>query len=1100
MTTDLSFITNEGNNKLVNRFSKLLNDTDFFYCLVGYFYSSGFYTLYKSLENTKKIKILIGINTDKKTFDLMQCGINSTISSKSISFKEAKERFLENVINEMDYSEDGVNVEEGIKKFIQWLKSGKLEIRVYPKSKIHAKLYIMGFKEDDRDVGRVITGSSNFTYSGLVDNLEFNVELKNRADYEYALNKFNELWEQSVDVSEEYVNTVNSKTWLNDNITPYELYLKFLYEYLKERINLDLTDNFDNEGYSPESFMDLKYQKDAVLDAKLKVEEYGGVFISDVVGLGKTYITTMLIKQLGGETLVIAPPVLIDEKNPGSWNNAFYDFGISRSRFISRGKLDDAFEYGLENIKNVVIDESHYFRNEYTDIHEKLFRICSGKRVILVSATPLNNKPMDILSQIKLFQNVHNSTLPNPKVRDLEKFFKKLDSRLKGVNRRENKEEYMKIVQQNAKEIRENVLKYLMVRRTRKSIEKYYKKDLEKQGLKFPDVQDPVLVYYEFDKKLNDIFEETLSLIINGLKYSRYTPLLYYTGKAFDNRIIQPQKNIAGFMKTMLLKRLDSSFYAFKQSISRFIKYYEKFIDGYNSGFVYISKKHLVKTLDYLESGDIDKVEKLIEEGKLEKYPVEDFKEELIIDLKNDLKKLKYIDEMWRNVNYDPKINKLIEILNKDNILNNNKIILFTESAETGQYIGDKLKEHGRNDVLVVSGVNTSTGALRKKIIENFDGKSHIKKDEYNILVSTEVLSEGVNLHRSNIVINYDIPWNPSKIMQRVGRINRVDSKFDKIYIYNFFPTTKVNENMGLKEAAEAKIRSFIEMLGNDAKLLTDEEVKSFDLFSRLNSKESIIGGDDEEGDYELEYLTFLRDIRDNNKELYEKIKRIPKKSRTARKYTYNSNNNYNNSINSNNSNNSNNSLITFFKKGKLRKIYITTKDNNNNNTVKELDFYEASKILKCSPNTKKEKINKEYYELLEKNKKGFVKIFEEEPVMSKIKKGRNENKLIKIIKAIIKNERRLTEYNIEYLNNVITLIEIGGVSKNNVKNILNNIERLKKGNINCSNSNNLMFKIYTEIHNGIPSDLFNKLEFKSSANIEGPMEIILSEYLIGGK
>ncbi|MDK2791103.1 MAG: hypothetical protein PWP15_1623 [Methanothermococcus sp.] len=1066
MNTDLSFLTNEKGNKLVDRFSILLKDTKFFDCLVGYFYASGFYALYKSLENTEKIRILVGINTDKKTFDLIQEAAGD-IKKYRLSFKEVKENFSESIISEMETSEDSCTVEEGIKKFIEWLKSGKLEIRVYPKAKIHAKLYIMSFKEGDRDKGRVITGSSNFTRSGLVDNLEFNVELKTRSDYEFALNKFNELWEDSVDVSEEYVRTVNKKTWLNEDITPYELYLKFLYEYMKEKINLDLTDEFESK-FRPDNFMDLKYQRDAVQDAKLKLEEYGGVFISDVVGLGKTYIATMLVQQLGGETLVIAPPVLIDERNPGSWKNAFYDFGV-RGRFVSRGNLDMAFEYGIENFKNIIIDESHYFRNESTEMYEKLFRICSGKRVILVSATPLNNKPMDILAQIKLFQNVHNSTLPNPKVRDLEKFFKKLDARLKGVDRRKDKEKYMKIVQENAKEIRENVLQYLMVRRTRKSIEKYYSKDLEKQGLKFPEVQDPKPVYYEFDEKLDSIFEETLNLITKELKYARYTPMLYYKGREFDNRIIQPQKNMAGFMKTMLLKRLESSFHAFKMSINRFIGYYEKFIAGCEDGNVYISKKHLSKVFEFQENDDEESIEKLISEGKVEIYPIKDFEPKLIDDLKYDLEILKHIKEMWSSVDEDPKLDKLIDILETDDVLKDNKVIIFTESEETAKYLERELNPLFNNKVLAFSG--TSDNSLRKIITENFDGKSKVKKDEYMILISTEVLSEGVNLHRSNVVINYDIPWNPSRMMQRVGRINRVDSKFDKIYIYNFFPATKINENMGLKEAAEAKIRSFIEMLGTDSRLLTDEDIKSFDLFSRLNSKETVIGED--EDDPELAYLAYLRDIRDNDKELFDKIKNLPKKARTAKKH----NENYN-------------SLITFFKKGKMRKIYQTTPEG-----VKELDFYKAAEILKADIDTKKMKIGMDYYAHLDMLKKEFNKVFEEEHVISKIKirRSRNESKLIKLIKAIKQNERRLTDDDVEYLDRVLKLIEIGGVSKNTIKTILDNIKKIN------NNSGMLdLFKMYNEIKKGIPYDLFQKLEFNSSANIEGPKEIILSEYLVG--
>jgi hypothetical protein len=417
--TDLTFITNLPGQTLKDRFNALIKDTRFFDILVGYFYVSGFYAIYKSLENTEKIRILIGISTTKQTYDLIEKG-------RHLSQKETKELVEEEIIKEFEESEDKKEIEEGILKFVEWISTGKLEIRAYPERNLHAKLYIMTFKEGDRDVGRVITGSSNFTQKGLVENLEFNVELKNRSDYEYAKKKFEELWEKSVEVSEKFVQTIKNKTFINDSITPYQLYLKFLYEYFKEE--LDNTQNLDN-SYLPENFKNLEYQRQAVLNAKKIIEEHGGVFISDVVGLGKIYMTAMLVSRLGGNTMVIAPPSLLSRSNPGSWENVLRDFHIP-FKAISIGKLGEALEeINLREYKNIIIDESHRFRNESTKTYEKLAEICRGKRVILVSATPYNNSPEDISAQIKLFQNPRKSTIPG--ISDLESFFKKLEDRLK---------------------------------------------------------------------------------------------------------------------------------------------------------------------------------------------------------------------------------------------------------------------------------------------------------------------------------------------------------------------------------------------------------------------------------------------------------------------------------------------------------------------------------------------------------------------------------------------------------------------------------------------------------------------------------------------
>ena len=1063
MTSDLTFITNEEGQDLVSRFTTLIKDTRYFDCLVGYFYASGFYSIYKSLENTEKIRVLIGISTSKETYGLIQESRQVVQQKLYSSHKETKEEFVNQVVAEMGESRDSADIEDGIKKFIEWLRNGKLEIRVYPTETIHAKLYIMTFKEGDRDIGRVITGSSNFTKSGLKDNMEFNVELKNRSDYEFSLKKFNELWENSVDVSEKYVETINEKTWLNDEITPYELFLKFLYEYLKEKINLDQDELY--RAYLPENFMDLEYQKDAVRDAKMKLEEYGGVFISDVVGLGKTFISAMLAQQLDGRSLVIAPPALLDKETPGSWPNVFCDFGVRQTDFESIGKLDKILSRGVDKYDNIFIDEAHRFRTESTQMYDNLFNICRGKRVILVSATPLNNTPLDILNQIKLFQNAHRSTLPNPKVRDLERYFKSLESKLKGLDRKDDKEEYLRIIQENAEDIRENVLQYLMVRRTRSSIKKYYTKDLKTQKLKFPEVKNPEPLYYEFEEELDKTFNKTLKLIINDFKYSRYTPLLY-----LKEDITQPEKisqrNMGRFMKILLLKRLESSFFAFKQSIDRFIYSYSYVIDEYNKGQVFVSKKHINKIFEFLENDDDAAIQKLIEQEKAEKYQSKDFIPDFIKDLEHDLKILKEIAAMWAKVNQDPKLDKFAEVLSKDNILKKHKVLVFTESRETAEYLERKLKSRLHKKIMAFSGDSSEYG--RTRVIENFDAnlKKSRQKDDIRILISTDVLSEGVSLHRSNVVINYDIPWNPVRMMQRVGRVNRVSKNppFDEIYTYNFFPVAQINKNISLKEAAESKIAAFIEMLGNDAKLLTDEEIKSHDLFTKLTSKE-ILTGEEEEPDPELEYLIFLRDLRDNKQQIYEKIKRLPKKARTAKKCDGDTN-----------------SVLTFFRKGKLRKIFLSK-----GSSVDEIDFIEAAEILKSSITTKREKLGKDFYKHLETNKHEFLAIFtEEDEELRRPSSGSHEAKLIKTILAIIKSPE-FTDYNEDYLYEVLRLLREGGIAKATIKRILKEIKEETRP-----------LKILARIKTGISPNVFQGTFAKNAANIAGPREVILSEYLVG--
>jgi len=1062
--TDLTFITNEEQKNLKSRFQALIKDTRLFDCLVGYFYTSGFHAIYKSLENTEKIRILIGISTSRQTYELLTKAKNSQQQALQFSHAETKQAYEELVEQEMEDSEDKREVEEGVAKFIEWIKNNKLEIKAYPSQNIHAKLYIMTFVEGDRDVGRVITGSSNFTYSGLVENLEFNVELKNRADYEFAKERFDELWKDAVDISEKYIQTIQEKTWLNPNVTPYELYLKFLYEYFKDELSQTEELLF---RYMPQDFKKLEYQEQAVLNAKKILEEYGGVFISDVVGLGKTYISAMLAGQLDGRTLVIAPPVLLDKTNPGSWPNVFSDFRIPAD-FESVGKLDVILRGGTEKYKNIIIDEAHRFRTETNITYEKLAEICRGKRVILVTATPYNNSPKDILSQIKLFQKARRSTIPN--LPNLEGFFNGLDRKLKKLDRKSDYSEYIRIVKENAKEIREKVLKYLMVRRTRTEISKYFADDLAKQNLKFPDIDDPKPLFYQLDETENKIFNETIELISNKFTYARYTPLLpkYYKG-SIDQLEEQSQRNMGKFMKILLVKRLESSFFAFKKSIDRFISSYEMFIKEFKKGHVYTSKDYANKIFEYLENDDDEAIQSLIDEGKAERYDSKDFTEDFIKDLESDLNILKYILSKWENIKRDPKLLTFLDELSTNEILKN-KIILFTESKETAEYLATNINKKFGNITLCFTG--GSGEATRDKVIENFDAKVRHPKDDYHILVSTEVLSEGVNLHRSNVVINYDIPWNPTRMMQRVGRINRVDTKFDKIYTFNFFPTEQSNDQIKLKEAAEAKINAFLTLLGGDAALLTEgEPVGSHELFNRLISKKTL-SGEDETEESELKYLQMIKDIRDKKPELFEKIKRLPKKARAAK-----------------NDIEHQNSLVTYLRRGKLQKFFIADEKSP---IARELDFMSAATIFESTSDDKNQKIPEKFFDLLDKNKEAFVLATTEEMVEPIKRRGQDSAaQLLKILKATLKNTQQFTDEQEQYLKQVLVQLEEGGIPKQTAKETLKALNALKQDLINP-------LKVLATLQSHISERFLQQHYAEQNPRSSGKREVILSMYLTG--
>lgn len=1030
--SDLTFFTNEEGQSLLSRFKATLKDTQLFDVLVGYFRTSGFYQLYESLEPVEKIRILVGLNVDRETYDIMQ--YHELLGMLDFeSHQKTKKQFQQNLKNEIETSnENDHHLEIGIKKFIEFLKTEcenqehekstggngkKLEIRAYPSKNIHAKVYIGRFYPDDRDYGFVITGSSNFSESGFIANREFNVELRKQMDVKYAENQFNTLWKESVDISDDFIDTITKKTWLNDEITPYELYLKLIYEYLEEDINL--ADEFD--PFLPDGFMKLKYQSQAAIQAKKILETYNGVFLADVVGLGKTFITALLLQQLQGRTLIVCPPVLKDY-----WKDSLFDFGIRSFEVESLGKLEHIIKRGLERFDYIVVDEAHRFRNENTQSYANLLDICRGKKVILVTATPLNNTVDDIFAQIKLFQAPKNSTIPG--VPNLEKFFNGLKTKLKKVEKTDP--QYKTLIKEVSNEIKKSILRYVMVRRTRTDVVKFFKGDMEKQGLVFPDVDNPQQIIYKYEGKLETVFNETIKYL-HLFTYARYTPLLYYVGnKVLSEFEKQQQRNIGGFMKGILVKRLESSFFAFRQSIDRFIDSYERFIEMYNNGTVYISKK--VNVYDLLDNDDIDKLESLVAEDKASKYDSNDFRKEFVEKLEFDLQILKVIKALWAKVDRDPKLEQFILELKTTKALKKNKLVVFSESKETGDYLYNALIEEFPNQVMFYSSIGgrhtnktlTSNHAISRDIIkDNFDPNRKEKSDDLRILIATDVLAEGINLHRSNVIINYDLPWNPTRVLQRAGRVNRLGSQFSSVHIFNFFPTTHSDEHLGLEINITNKIQMFHDILGEDAKYLTEgEEIGSQELFNTLNSKQAYTG-EGEEGDSELKYLELMRDIRDKNPDFFKIIKELPKKARSGYvKPKLESN-----------------QLFTFFRIGKLKKFY----QNNNGNST-EITFFDAVHNLECTPLTKRANIPDDYYHLLQTNKARFEldSTIGNEPLEAS--GGRSNAKYIenRLKDKVFKNCKTFTDTDEEFIEGVKNMLANGTIAKRTAQDIKKEFEK----------------------------------------------------------
>lgn len=1045
------FFTNEPEKDLYTRFTKILqSNTQFFDVLVGYFRTSGFFKMKDAMEEVEKIRILVGLNVDRYTVKIIDAA-KEEIKYERRTEKEGKEFLAGDLEKEFAKAPEEQHVEDGVRTFIEWLKSGKLEMRMYTEAPLHAKVYIMRKDQATSDtLGSVITGSSNFSAAGLQNNLEFNVELRDDDDVKFAEEKFEELWVKGVDIRDAYIEAIENRTWLKGDITPYEIYLKTLYEFFKEEINADKDKLAEN--IMPDDFMRLQYQIDAVVQAKKILDAHNGVFISDVVGLGKTFICAMLAKTLKkGKKLVICPPVLVDY-----WQKTLLDFDVAAT-VESLGKLDKILAKGVDEYAYVFVDEAHRFRNDKTEGYSKLFEICFGKKVILISATPINNYTSDIQNQLYLFQPKHNSTIVG--VKNLEGFFRKLKKNTASLDK--DTQEYMDQLRVNSEEIRDKILRHVMIRRTRGEIEEYYGKDLEKQGLSFPKLGSPQQIAYTFDDETDAAFTETINAIKN-FKYARYKALTYLKDPSGYETMIVGAQNMGGFMKGILVKRLESSFHAFRGTLGRFIESYEQFIDMLDGGEVYISKK--TNVYDLMDAGETEKLMKMVEEEEAQHFKSKAFKASFRRDLNDDLNQLRYLRDLWDEITTDPKLDQFKEELKSNSKLQGNKIIIFTESKETADYLEQELKAVYGDKVVSFSG--ESSAILKTKIEQSFNPKyADEGKDNYDILITTDVLAEGINLHRSNALINYDLPWNPTRIMQRVGRINRVGTKFDEIYVFNFFPTAQSSKHMSLESRILEKLQAFHDTLGEDYKYLSDDEVISAQgLFDGLNKS---LDDDGESANPELAYLTAIRGIRDNDVDLFERIKKLPRKAKTGRQSDL---------VEAE-------STITFIRKGGLKTFYMSDGTN-----AEAMSFIDAIKYIQCEPDEPKVHVSKEYYVHSKANNDAFDNATKEDEIVTqeKTRMTGNEASALKTLKAM-KREKKFTDEQEEKIRRMIEAYENGNISKAYTSSIMKELKDAAD-----------LMEAYYIFENIIP-DKFLSDRQELVIKHEGEKQVILSEYLVPG-
>lgn len=914
-----SFITNK-EKFLSDIINGILPKTDAVDILVGYFYYSGYMQLSENLKD-KQIRILVGLDIDlhiSKHIREVEA-IRSEFISRNILKEEYYKQFV-HIFNDSDFLDTAEKLEQ-FKMFYGKILDGTLEIRK-TLDPCHSKMYLFAYNDLMNEGGELpgvlITGSSNLSYQGLKGRLELNARFNDKQDYEEGKKLFDELWESSVVVAskdnlDEWNNKVMARIWYDKIYSPYLMYVRVLKEYFNMPTSENLLTPYDiTEG----RYSNLRYQTDAVQMAINALNNHNGAIVADVVGLGKSVIASTIARNLRLRTIIVCPPHLYKQ-----WEGYRDEFGFTASVF-SAGKIEDAVLHYQELVKDgeqflIIIDEAHRFRNEYTQDYALLHNLCFGNKVLLLTATPFNNQPADIYALIKLFQIPTNSTLKT--VENLGASFKDLINKYKKLReeQREGKktdEEIKTQVNDMAKKIR-SIISPLVVRRSRLDLQGIpeYADDLKLQNIQLVMPNDPEELEYDLSE-LKDLYMTTLDRInksegssdaVYRFKAARYSPVLYIKEESKDklakeledktgvkfNLLLGRQTNISSFMRHLLVARFESSVAAFKASLGYMIQSSEhmlRWIDQRRKIPVF-KKGNLPDVSAFYDTSD-DGMEEI--EELFEKYEARGFfeidmkyvKDSFVTDVKADVQLLKNLQEQWfgkdNMIKSDPKLDSFIRIVRKQMKNDpNRKLVVFSEFADTVNYLGKALVNAGLPAMKYTSA--DATSANKDLIRANFDAglKPALQQNDFCILVATDAISEGYNLHRAGAIFNYDIPYNPTRVIQRIGRINRINKKvFDQLYIYNYFPTDVGEAETRTKEISTLKMAMIHAIMGEDTKALTKEE----DLQAYFKERYRKELSRNEEESWDTPYRKLLNSLKGTD--VYNNALELPHRARTARR------------------------------------------------------------------------------------------------------------------------------------------------------------------------------------------------------------------------
>ncbi len=916
-------IIDNRNEKLVDHINRILESTEAARFAVGYFFLSGFESIAEKLAGVQELRLLIGNTTSRETLEQLAEGYRrlelvAEAAEEQAYPKRTQARQmalttgenLREAIELMDQTDEG---EALIKTLARMVEEKRLKVRVYTKGRMHAKAYIFDYQSEGRyEKGIAIVGSSNLTLSGVTHNTELNVVVQGNDNHDELVGWFEQLWDEAQDFDETLMHEMQ-QSWAMAPVRPYDIYMKTLYELVKDRLEgaedaeILLDDEITQEL--------ADFQKVAVRQAVQIIRDYGGAFVADVVGLGKSYMGAAVVKHFtrttGARPVIICPARLV-----GMWEqyNATYDLN---AQVVSMGLLkedDGNPNYLLENPLTqgrdfVLVDESHNFRHSDTQRYHVLQEFLKiGCRCCFLTATPRNKSAWDIYHQIKLFHQDDTTDLPvdPPNLRD-----------------------YFRLVEHSQRNL-PDLLSNLLIRRTRNHILRWYGYDAETHESVDPaqfeqyrrgERRAYVMVgdRHQFfpDRKLNTIaysIEDTYQGLYQqirdylgksrkgppaeplpeALTYARYG-LWHYVARRKRKKepyasLQRAGANLCGLMKILLFKRFESSVYAFRQTISTLLRIHESFLKALEDGIVPAGQDARAILYESDEMEETQLLDALREVA--DRYDAADFDTELMRrHIQHDIRILRKILALAEPITpeMDAKLQTLFAEMQKKP-LTEGKCLIFTQYADTARYLYENLNPgENREDIDVIYSGDKSVARVVGRFAPraNPEYKLRAGESELDMVVATDVLAEGLNLQDCDKIINYDLHWNPVRLIQRFGRIDRIGTEYDDVYGFNFLPETGIERNLGLREKLRNRIDEIHETIGEDAPILDPSEQLNeeamYAIYEEKGEQLNLFDEEEEESVDINEAEEYVRLMRREDPEEFERIANLRDGIRTAK-------------------------------------------------------------------------------------------------------------------------------------------------------------------------------------------------------------------------